>query len=196
MKKMFRALISVIKKTSAVVLDQLKDPKIALFLFISTALLLFLPQSILTPLGLHAFVEGKRRLIGLIFFYSIKCFLAISVLWILVKIRKRIQSKRSEQTGKPSLHELTAEERKFLAGFVVQDTTIQHFNIRDDTLDGLLHSNILFLSPSANQVESSRYNMHPWAWAELRRHPELLEPELSDLIRSRQGTEQFSPQEK
>jgi len=163
MKKVCSTLVSIIKKTSLIVIDQLKDPKIALLLFTSTALLLFLPQSILTHLGIHVFVEGKRRLISLIFFYSIKCFLAISFFWVIVKIKNRIQTKRLVQNGRPVLRDLTSEERKFLAGFVVQDTTTRRFNVRDDTLDGLLHNNILFLSKNTNHVESSLYTMHPWA---------------------------------
>lgn len=186
MKKLCRALVSILKKSSAVVLDQLKDPKIALFLFISTALLLFLPQSILTPLGIHAFIEGKRRLIGLIFFYSIKCFLAISVFWVLVQVKRRIQARRLTEHVKPALRDLTPEERKFLAGFVVQDTKIQYYNDRDDILDRLISNNILFLTSDTSVAESKpNCNMHSWVWKELKRHPELLEPELSDHGKNR-----------
>lgn len=181
MKKLRCALVSIVKKTSAVVFDQLKDPKISLFLFVSTALLLFLPESILTHLGIHAFIEGKRRLIGLVFFYSIKCFLAISVFWVLVKVKKRIQTKRLAQNGRPALCDLTPEERKFLVGFVVQDTKSQYCDDRDDTLDRLISNNILFLTSHMSFAEPKpNCNMHSWAWKELKRHPELLEPELSD----------------
>ena len=181
MKKLCHALISILKKASTIVLDQLKDPKIALFLFTSTALLLFLPQSILTPLGIHAFIEGKRRLIGLIFFYSIKCFLAIAVFWVLVQVKRRIQSKRLAQNGRPALHDLTPGERKLLAGFVVQDTKIQYYDDRDDIIDRLISNNILFLT-SHLSVAESKLNciIHSWAWKELKKYPELLEPELSD----------------
>jgi hypothetical protein len=189
MKKIRSALVSILKKTSVIVIDQLKDPKIALLLFISTALLLFLPQSILTHLGIHVFVEGKRRLISLVFFYSIKCFLAISVFWVIVRIRNRIQNKRVSNNGRPALRNLSSEERRFLAGFVFQDKRTCYIDDRNDTLDGLVFSNILSLTSNNGRAESRlRCNIQSWVWAELKRRPELLEPELSDFSKSIQGT--------
>ncbi|MBN1882280.1 MAG: superinfection exclusion B family protein [Deltaproteobacteria bacterium] len=188
MKKICNVLVSIFKKTSAFVIDQLKDPKIALFLFISSALLLFLPQSILTHLEIDAFIEGKRRLIGLVFFYSVKCFLAILVFWVLVRIKDKIKAKRLAQNGRPALRDLTSEEKTFLAGFFVLESKTQHIDVRDISLDGLICNNILFLASNISLAESRiNYHMHSWVWKELKRYPELLEPELSDLANTMQG---------
>jgi hypothetical protein len=101
-----------------------------------------------------------------------------------VQIKNRIKNKRLARCGRLALRDLLSEERKFLAGFLFQDSKTRCFDVRNDTLGELISNNIIFPASNIGPFESSLYNMYSWAWKELKMYPELLEPELSDLMKN------------
>ncbi len=150
-------------------------PKYLLPICIGTGILVFLPESILSPLGFYSLVSTWKPYIGGAFFVSgillLSHFLQQRYIFFVARIRWRSNLKRMQKR----LHNLTPQETKVLSHFITKDTRTQYLNIMDGVVKGLEIEGIIFRAASLGNFSGSfAYNIQPWAWEYLTSHPELL----------------------
>lgn len=160
------------------------SPKYILPLFVLTASLLFLPTTYLARFGIDVLVASYRMWIGLVCLSSFSLLISHFGFWIKDKL---IASKRTRQflkLAKASLHNLTPAEKAVLAEFILLQTKSMNLDFQSGVTNGLEHARIIYRSASVGSLlDGFAYNLQPWAWEELNKHPELLEPELSERIK-------------
>lgn len=82
---------------------------------------------------------------------------------------------------KDSLQRLSAEEKAYLRGYILDNTKTQYFEVTDGVVQGLVAAKILYRSASItgryskSYIPMIAYNIQPWAWEYLNKHPELLD---------------------
>ena len=73
------------------------------------------------------------------------------------------------------LKTLSSTEKKVLKKYFDQDTQSLQLGSMDGIAGGLVAKNILFRSSSLGTADAYfAYNIQPWAWVYLKKHPELL----------------------
>jgi len=142
-----------------------------LALSIVLALLLFLPADIAETLSVRVFRDSYRKFLGPAFLVVVS-FFTTKVILSIINIRKRrvYQSKRLLQ-----LHSLTAEEKGYLAQFIIKKRNTIHVAMGDGVAGGLVAKGIIYRSSNAfNILEGPPYNLQPWARDYLSQHLDLL----------------------
>lgn len=145
-------------------------------LTLATGLLLFGPETFISRMGLAGFLEDYRTWIGLTFLVSASTVLVAITgpLWSVAGSELRQRWVAFRHRG--HLKRLTPGEKEVLRGYLEADTRTRHFwlgegNVRELEAHGILRR--------ASNVGSSGagfpFNVQPWAWDYLQKHPELLE---------------------
>jgi hypothetical protein len=150
-------------------------PAPLLALGIATGVVLFVPDSLATRLGIDAFRSANRGPIGATFIFSWS-YLAAHLLWWLKKFAVNGWTRRRARLVRQGyLHSLTPEEQGYLAPYVHENVNTQHFAMEDGVAGGLVGKGILYRSSSViDMLEGVPYNMQPWARGYLAEHPNLL----------------------
>ena len=151
------------------------SPRYLLPIFLLTGFLLFAPKGWLGVFGLVGLLEDYRPWFGAAFLLSGALLLsaAITPAWEMVK-RKRAESgvlrERQER-----LHHLSEPEKEILRGYVEGQTKTQYLSMADGVVGGLEAERVLYrASDLGRSVDYFAYNMQPWAWDYLNKHPKLL----------------------
>jgi len=143
---------------------------------IATGIILFTPPGFSRTLGIDEFRETYRGWIGSAFILSLSYLAAHLAWWLRSIIMARRKRKQAEKTRNQHLHDLTAEEKGYLAPFVFDGVNTQNFDIDDGIAGGLTPKGIIYrASIIFDVVHGSPYNIQPWARAYLRSNPQLLE---------------------
>lgn len=75
-----------------------------------------------------------------------------------------------------SLHELTPDEKSYLAAYVLDDVNTQYMQIDDGIAGGLNAKGIIYRASNVgDMLRGWAYNIQPWAKDYLREHPHLLD---------------------
>jgi hypothetical protein len=152
---------------------------------IVTGLILFLPAQHLASFGLATFRDQYRPWLAGAFLlttalsFTHACAAAFSFLTHIY-----LPGRRVIRAGHKRLHELTPPERAALAAFVARNTRTCAFHITDGVVSGLAQASIIYRSTNIGHPGSLfafDFNIQPWAWRYLTKHPNLLEPELSHV---------------
>jgi len=73
------------------------------------------------------------------------------------------------------LHNLSAEEKGYLSGFVVKGKNTIYAAPFDGVAGGLLEKSIIYRASSvSNILEGEAYNLQPWAQEYIKKYPDLL----------------------
>jgi len=176
--------------------DLLKLPaRISAAIAAAAALILFLPQDWLTPLGLDSLAKDHRGWVGVVFLLAVLLFLAE----ISVAAWQKIQAWRAEKKADDAadvsapekstekqerafharLSRLTGDEKELLRMYVESDVRSLTLPFRNGTVMGLVGQSILmrpnqFLNFETREP-SAETLIQPWALEHLKKHPELLE---------------------
>lgn len=143
-----------------------------LALSIVLGLLLFLPDKIADMLAIKDFRENYRKFIGPAFLLLI----AFTSTKVIMSLARVISDRRKRQYRYRQLHDLTPEEKGYLAEFILRGRNTIYVAPSDGVAGGLSAKSIVYqASNTINILEGVPYNLQPWAREYLTRHSELLE---------------------
>jgi hypothetical protein len=133
--------------------------------------LLFLSDGFASTLSVKEFREEYRKYLG----PSLLLALALTINNITAAIRKYLSGKRYVRNLKQQLHNLTSEEKGYLAQFIQGGENTIRADIGDGVAGGLMAKEIIYRSSSVFSIlEGAPYNLQPWARKYLTKHHELL----------------------
>lgn len=145
-------------------------------LLLSSSVLLFASEELLSKIGLSAFVENYRSIIGFLWVVSLCAVLIPIIVACLKYFRNWFIKQRRLSNLQSSLNMLSSAEKKVLRKYIKGNTKTQYFDMSDGVVGGLVSSEILYRSSNlSNQLGDFAYNVQPWAWNYLKKHYEILE---------------------
>jgi hypothetical protein len=62
------------------------------------------------------------------------------------------------------LHDLTAEEKEILLGYILNKTKTQYLGYADGVASGLVAEEIIFRSSNMGDPDRWAHNIQPWVW--------------------------------
>jgi len=143
-----------------------------LALSIVLALLLFLPSEIAETLAVRDFRNSYRKFLGPAFLIVASVFITKAQL-SLNDFRRRKANQRRRLLQPLNL---TAEEKGYLAQFILHGRNSIHVAMGDGVAGGLEAKGSICRSSNAfNILEGPPFNLQPWARDYLSEHPDLLE---------------------
>lgn len=178
------AFTTVLEKIVDAFFEFINNTKIALYFFLVTTVLIVFEESVSGFIQSDFLHTGVTKSV-------VRSVFVLSLLWMIIllcfniyeKVNSKIKNWWNVKELKVQLRSLTSPEKQILSQYLVHDTTSRNFSL---VLDGnalaLEKKNILIrLTVLAYNDLIVPFNLQPWAYEELKKHPKLLEPELSTL---------------
>jgi hypothetical protein len=162
-------------------LDWIKlSPRYLLAFALASIFLLMAPHTIIAILGWEKFVTEYKPWIGLVALVSSALLLSHCLAEIAPSIINAIQEKRVLKKCKENLKNLTPKEKLMLSDYILRQTKSRNQDIKDGVVNGLVKARIIYPAARVGDlIRGFAYNLQPWAWEELNKHPEYLEPVLT-----------------
>lgn len=149
--------------------------KHALVLLLISSVLLFGSEELISTLGLLEAIEAVKPWLGIVWLVSLSITAAESIYLAFKWLKKRIEWHTNLKRLQKNLHKLTPEEKEFLSGYIKNNTRTQSAHYSDGMINGLIAATIIYRSSNVSSHHMSfPYNIQPWAWEYLQKHPELL----------------------
>ncbi|HDZ48225.1 hypothetical protein LCGC14_0209820 [marine sediment metagenome] len=149
--------------------------KHALVLFLISSVLLFGSEELINTLGLLEAREAVKPWLGVVWLVSLSITAADSIYLVFKWVKKRIEWRVNLKRLQKGLHNLTPEEKAFLSGYITNNTRTQSAHYNDGMINGLVAATIIYRSSNLSQYHTTfPYNIQPWAWEYLQKHPEVL----------------------
>lgn len=137
--------------------------------------LLFLPDSLLTTMGLAGFRSQFRPWIGLTAWLSLSWLAALPLHEVGDLALRRLALWRTVAVGRRLLEDLTPVEKGYLRLYIDQNTTTQTFRIGDGVAQMLEAKDIIYRASQVGKVlDEFDFNIQPWAYRVLKANPRLL----------------------
>ena len=157
-------------------------PKYVLPIAIVASVLLFTPQEFLSKFGAVDFVDSNRAWILVIFLLASVMLVTLWGYGVGALVAKYARDKQISREKKRRLLNLSPEEKVTLSYFVLNQTKSQELPYGSGVTSSLIRAGIIYMAShwGAGALDAT-FNIQSWAWAELNRAPELLDPELSEL---------------
>ena len=159
------------------VVDWIKlSPRHYVAVALASAVLLFLPDSPLTTIGLDHFRATYRGWIGAAFLLSLALLVShpLAVLW--GQVTSWWSDRQLIRHGLQRLRQLTPSEKRILRQYIGENTRSQTLNFMDGVVNGLVQAGILYQSSNVGTMDGDfAYNVQPWAWEQLQKNPSLLQ---------------------
>jgi hypothetical protein len=145
--------------------------------FTGTLLFLFLPDPILSQLGLSEFRQMYRMYAGLLSIGSACLLTMYPVNFVIGLCKESILDWRIYRHQLATLSELTDDEKEFLRPFIYAKQNTVHSEISDGVANGLQAKKIVYRSSNMSVPGSIHfpYNLQPYARKILTKRPELLD---------------------
>jgi hypothetical protein len=149
--------------------------KLYLAAFIASAALLFIPDALVSQLGLEEIRHTYRTYAGMIFVASASL-LAVNVISVVVHAALRPwREHKFNRAVYRTLCELTEHEKDFLRTFIHGQANTVSAPISDGVAGGLAAKQIIYRSSNISQGFDWPYNLQPISRKLLMAHPELLD---------------------
>lgn len=143
---------------------------------LASGLVLLLPEPALSRLGLAQLPTWLRSSLGIVFVLSVALLLAHTLALGLAAANRWIGHWRNLRRGRSALRELGGQEKQLLRRYLKEDTQTQIAQFGAGVANGLEAKGILYRSSSISRsADFFAYNIQPWAWREIKRHPDLVE---------------------
>jgi len=153
------------------------SPRYLLPIWIFTGIVVFAPKGVLSIFGLTDIVSSYRPYFGLAFLLSGALLASSACIAFYHWTRARRRERRVRRYQHQRLNNLTEDEKELLRGFIHNQTRTQYLSMSDGRVGQLQTEKILFRASNLGQyMDFFAYNIQPWAWDYLNKHPELLEP--------------------
>ncbi|HID0768134.1 TPA: super-infection exclusion protein B [Clostridium botulinum] len=171
------------QKVIDIITKMIKSSKIvAIIILLFTSICIFSSNNFLSKLGIEIFVVNNKAYIGIALILSFLYVLVEIFLQIYKVIKNKIGQHGNLRFMRKQLYDLTNDEKRILARYIVNETKTQKLSYANGVVRGLESFKIIFRSSNVGTYGMLfSYNIQPWAWEWLNKHPELLEPELSSL---------------
>lgn len=153
--------------------------KYKLVLSLGVGLVLFLPDDVLSSrLGIQL-LPWLRSVLGYVFIVAVALTVAEIVVSVMDIARTRFaQWWRRKSTVRAvirQLHNLSPDEKAYLATFVRDDTITQSMPINDGIVQSLVKKRIIYRASVLSQVGAHfPHNLQPLVYEHLKKHPEVL----------------------
>lgn len=139
------------------------------------ALVLFTDDNFNDFLGIKEFVKLYRPYIGVIFLVSFVFTIVNVSEYNWKKFRRWSNTRNRIKYTKKRLHNLTEGERKILRYFLLNNSHSQQILLDDGDAKELEVYKIISRSSSIGSLTYGfTFNIQPWAWDYLHKHPELI----------------------
>jgi hypothetical protein len=139
-------------------------------IFVVACGLVLLPQSVAEILGVDSLRTAQRQWIGLAVLAPPSLYVAELAIWGF----KQLKAKWGLHQNQAMLHKLTSEECSVLRPYIENQTQTAVFSSPKGVIYGLVKKNILYPAFDHAGGYNYYYNMNPWAYEYLSKHPELL----------------------
>jgi hypothetical protein len=158
------------------------SPIIFLGLCIASGSILFVGDDLAKTLGLSEFRDQNRGYLVAAFIITLSILIAQGI-WgsgrfLESVVKKRWENRKLKQViedRKKCLHNLTPDEKAYLAPYVLRDENTQYFLIEDGIAGGLEAKGIIYqASIVGNMLDGFAYNIQPWAREYLKENSHLL----------------------
>ena len=154
-------------------------PLIGIFVF--TGLFIFSSSTFLSELGLLEFYTEYKLWFRVAFIFATALIIA-NIIWAVweVLLRNIVKEKAQLFFYRKEAKDLTVEEKTILREFIVNQTRSANLSIQDATVLGLEKRMFIFRVGNVGATGFGfifPYNIQPWAWEYLNKHPELLDIE-------------------
>lgn len=152
-------------------------PHILLGISLVTGVILYGPAWLIEPTGLVSLPSGWRVATGIIFLVTAVLFV---VHWVAIgatSARERWQADGDLRGRRLHLHDLALDEKAALRRYIKEQSRTQDFSSSDGVPEALVAHDILIRPDTLPKVGLGAvraYNIQPWAWTYLNRHPELV----------------------
>jgi hypothetical protein len=141
---------------------------------IACTLVIFLPGDAAGKLGIEDFRTEYKGFLGWGFIFGWSYLLAALIWRGKEYVSDKIAEHRMQRARERSLHELTAEEKGYLAEFLAGRNTI-YCEPSDGVAGGLVAKGVMYGPTHVYEIlEGVPLNIQPWARRYLEEHPELL----------------------
>jgi hypothetical protein len=149
-------------------------------LSLASGAILFLPADVLVRLGIFEFSFLERQWIGLVFIVSCAFSFVFSASWLTKIIKSAYGHIKFRYISFRALKNLSSEEKSFLSYYIVHGTKSCCFKASNGLVASLQASNLIYQASNILDYKYEfSYNLYPHIWKELKKHPEFLEPELT-----------------
>lgn len=168
-------------------LDTLKlGPRVWFAVLTVATFSLFARGWLLDTFALSAIITEYRSWLGLIWVVS-AAFLTSHVFAALGISLKTdlIQPFAHRRRLRVRLSNLTPDERGFLGSYLKANTRTLEATLGNGVVAGLARERIVYRASSvASDFTACAFNIEPWVWSYLRKHPELVDLTAQDLERT------------
>lgn len=151
-------------------------PHVLLGVALASGVVLLGPSSFTSSLGLDAILSTHRSWIGVGFLLSTSIFVSSIGAKFVKLIGPAILDKWKTRQRRKGLHCLTPPEKAKLAEYLRNTSSTRSFHMSDGVVCGLVGKGILYVASSFGHPGgfSFPFNLQPWAWEYLVKHPELV----------------------
>jgi hypothetical protein len=140
-------------------------------------LLLFLPDNLIQSLGVANLLNIYRPWVGIVTLVA-SVYIVVGVVFNAGdKIIEKVKGRWRVRQGIKSLESLTPPERQLLCEYIENETQTASVNVASGVVLGLQGKGILYQASIVGSLyDGWDFNIRPWAYEYLRKHPELLKP--------------------
>ena len=156
------------------------SPRYLLPISLVTGFMLFASSDTLNTFGLNQFVGQYRPYLGIVFLISAVLLLVNWSINGYERSKNKWHQTTRRKAAQKRLHRLTPPEKRILNGFIGHETRSQYLSIESGIVNGLEAEGIIYRASAIGRLDEWAYNIQPWAWEELNKNPDLLEPVLSE----------------
>lgn len=146
-------------------------------------MVLFSPSSVLGVLGLDGLRAEHQPWVGAVFVVSTLLFATAAIRAMAEMFGPIIRGRWNLRQWEKELHVLSPPEVGALREYIDNETTTRSFYLSDGVAGGLVGKNILYRASNIGHPGSVSfdYNLQPWAWRYLRKHPEILRSDSQEI---------------
>ncbi|BDR13791.1 superinfection exclusion B family protein [Vibrio sp. STUT-A11] len=149
--------------------------KQAFILSVITSILLFSNDEVLGKLGVSEAIGSWQIWIGLVWLVSVAILAAEIVFPVYGFVAQRVTWYFNLKGYQKRLHQLTVGEKEVLLQYINQNTRTISLNYSDGVANELESARIIRRASNlAHYHDVFPFNIQPWAWDYLSKHPELL----------------------
>ncbi|MEH2514228.1 hypothetical protein V1291_005582 [Nitrobacteraceae bacterium AZCC 1564] len=149
--------------------------KIYLAAFLASAALLFIPDSLVTQLGLEEIRQSYRTYAGIVLVASVSLLTVNVISGIVHLVLKPWRDRQFNRAVYKMLGELTQDEKDFLRPFIFGNANTVTSPINDGVAGGLAAKQLIYRSSNVSFGLDWPYNLQPIPRKLLTAHPELLD---------------------
>ncbi|MHB8622068.1 MAG: super-infection exclusion protein B [Sulfuricaulis sp.] len=147
---------------------------VAMTAALSSAFILFMPPSVMEPLGLAQLRDQYKGPIGAVLVVSLATLVVIAILRLTSWVKAHVENRRQRRRMEKSLGTLTIPEKGLLIYFIGPQTRVKQINALVPEAQSLIDRGILYRPSQIATGLNFTYCIHEWAWEYLNKHRELL----------------------